>query len=70
MRSEEIITKALAQVGDDRYKLTLMVAKRAEQLSSGAQPLIENTSKMKYSDIAIMEIAEGKITLDGISESK
>lgn len=70
MRSEEIITKALAQVGDDRYKLTLMVAKRAEQLASGAQPLISNTAKMKYSDIAIMEIAEGKITLDGISESK
>lgn len=70
MRSEEIITKALAQVGDDRYKLTLMVAKRAEQLASGAQPLVQNTAKMKHSDIAIMEIAEGKITLDGISESK
>lgn len=70
MRIEEIIAKALSQVDDDRYKLTLIVAKRAEQLAAGAKPLIPNTNKMKYSDIAIMEIAEGKITLDGISESK
>ncbi len=70
MRSEEIITKALSLVGDDRYKLSLMVAKRAEQLSSGAEPLVEGVSKMKPADIALLEIAEGKIALDGIVESK
>lgn len=70
MRSEEIITKALNLVGDDRYKLSLMVAKRAEQLAAGADPLIANYAKMKNADIALMEIAEGKVSLDGIAQSK
>lgn len=64
MRAEQIITKALQKVGDDRYKLALMVAKRAEQLSTGSSALVENVSKMKSVDIALLEIAEGKITLD------
>ncbi len=67
MRAEQIITKALQKVGDDRYKLALMVAKRAEQLGSGASALVENTSKMKSVDIALLEIAEGKIILDNDS---
>lgn len=64
MRAEQIITKALQKVGDDRYKLALMVAKRAEQLSTGSSALVENVGKMKSVDIALLEIAEGKITLD------
>lgn len=64
MRAEQIITKALQKVGDDRYKLALMVAKRAEQLSTGSSALVENIGKMKSVDIALLEIAEGKITLD------
>ena len=64
MRAEQVITKALQQVGDDRYKLALMVAKRAQQLGSGANPLVDHTSKMKSVDIALLEIAEGKIALD------
>ncbi|KAF0591315.1 DNA-directed RNA polymerase, omega subunit [Candidatus Campylobacter infans] len=67
MRAEQIITKALQKVGDDRYKLALMVAKRAEQLGAGASALVENTSKMKSVDIALLEIAEGKIILDNDS---
>lgn len=64
MRSEQIITKALERVGDDRYKLSIIVAKRAEQLGAGAQPLIEDCSKMKNVDIALREIAEGKILVE------
>ena len=64
MRSEQIITKALEKVGDDRYKLTLIVAKRAEQLGNGAEPLIDDTAKLKNVDIALREIAEGKISID------
>lgn len=45
MRSEQIITKALEKVGDDRYKLSLIVAKRAEELGAGATALVENTEK-------------------------
>lgn len=64
MRSEQIITKALEKVGDDRYKLSLIVAKRAEQLGNGAEPLIDDTAKLKNVDIALREIAEGKINID------
>ena len=64
MRSEQIITKALEKVGDDRYKLSLIVAKRPEQLGNGAEPLIHDTAKLKNVDIALREIAEGKISID------
>ena len=64
MRSEQIITKALEKVGDDRYKLSLIVAKRAEQLGNGAEPLIDDTAKLKNVDIALREVAEGKISID------
>ena len=64
MTSEQIITKALEKVGDDRYKLSLIVAKRAEQLGNGAEPLIDDTAKLKNVDIALREIAEGKISID------
>ena len=70
MRSEEIITKALNLVDNDRYKLSLMVAKRAEQLAAGAEPLIQNSAKLKNVDIALREIADGKVVLDGITQSK
>lgn len=67
MRTEEITAKALALVGQDRYRLVLMIAKRAEQLANGAEPLIKvDKNKSKYTDIALLEIAEGKIKLDSI----
>ena len=70
MRSEEVAARALKLVGDDRYKLSLIVAKRAEALANGAQALIDgDTSKMKFADIALREIAEGKIALEGIVEA-
>lgn len=68
-RIEEIITKALERVNGNRYQLSLMVAKRAEQLSMGKENLLDiDTRKMKFSDIALREIAEGKILLDGFKE--
>ena len=70
MRTEEIAAKALKLLGDDRYKLALAVSKRAEALASGAKNLLSiDTSKMKFADIARMEIAEGKIGLEGIVEA-
>lgn len=48
MRTEQITARALKQVGDDRYKLSLIVAKRAEALANGAVVLVEaDTSKMR-----------------------
>ncbi|DAB35658.1 MULTISPECIES: DNA-directed RNA polymerase subunit omega [Sulfurospirillum] len=66
-RMEEITAKALQFVGQDRYKLVLLTAKRADQLANGAEPLIKaDKNKQKFTDIALMEIAEGKVKLDAI----
>ncbi|MBN1839632.1 MAG: DNA-directed RNA polymerase subunit omega [Campylobacterales bacterium] len=68
-RTEEITAKALQLVGQDRYRLVMMVSKRADQLSNGAEPLIKaDKNKQKFTDIALLEIAEGKIRLDSITD--
>lgn len=71
MRLEKITAKALKHLDGDRYKLALVVAKRADQLSSGHEPLIEvDKNRVKLVDIAIMEVAEGKISLDALVEKE
>jgi DNA-directed RNA polymerase subunit omega len=66
-RIEEITAKALDQVGQDRYKLVLLTSKRADQLANGAEPLVKaDKNKQKFTDIALLEIAEGKVKLDAI----
>lgn len=67
MRTEQIAAKALERLDDDRYKLALMVSKRAEELADGAEPLIQvNKNKYKFADIALMEIADGKVDIESI----
>ncbi|WP_267523027.1 DNA-directed RNA polymerase subunit omega [Campylobacter sp. MG1] len=67
MRTEQIAARALEKVGNDRYILSLVVAKRAKELSNGAIPLVKiDKTKMKFTDIAMLEIAEEKIIYDGI----
>lgn len=71
MRIEQITARALKQVGDDRYKLSLVVAKRAEAIANGAEVLVDiSTAKLKPADIALLEVAEGKIGLEAIVEEK
>jgi len=68
MRLEEILAQALEKVNNDRYVLSVAVGQRADELSKGAKPLIENdqTKNMKYTDIAIKEIASGILVIDGV----
>jgi DNA-directed RNA polymerase subunit omega len=68
MRLEEILAQALEKVNNDRYVLSIAVGQRADELSKGAKPLIESnqTKNMKYTDIAIKEIASGVLKIDGI----
>ncbi len=47
--------------GDSLYKVTLIAARRAIELSNGAKRLIETDSK-KFSTIALQEISQGKIS--------
>jgi DNA-directed RNA polymerase subunit omega len=65
MRIEKITAKALENVNFDRYLLASAVGKRAEELAAGAQPLVDlDPKKYKYADVALLEIAEGKITVN------
>ena len=62
MRTEQLTAQALERVDFDKYLLANAVGKRAEQIANGAKSLLEiETSDMKYADIALQEIAEGKI---------
>jgi DNA-directed RNA polymerase subunit omega len=68
MRLEERLSQALEKVDNDRYILSIAVGQRADELSKGAKPLLDSTEikNMKYTDIAIKEIATGLLIIDGV----
>ena len=69
MRTEEIAAKSLEKTGNDRYVLSNLVFARTKELSNGAKPLVDMDLKVhKLADIAMMEIAEEKITLASIQD--
>jgi DNA-directed RNA polymerase subunit omega len=71
MRLEKITAQALKNMNDDRYLLSIAVAKRVEQLSAGADPVVEiDKKKYKFTDIALMEIAQNKLDLTEITAKK
>ncbi|MFA6711476.1 MAG: DNA-directed RNA polymerase subunit omega [Candidatus Caldatribacteriota bacterium] len=45
---------------DNKYLLTMMVAKRAKQLNQGSKPLVE-TNEKNTRVTALKEIVEGKV---------
>ena len=54
--------KLIERVGSSKYKLVILAARRALELSEGSPRLIEVTNqKMKPSIVALREIIEGKI---------
>ncbi|NLK42812.1 MAG: DNA-directed RNA polymerase subunit omega [Tissierellia bacterium] len=53
----------LAEKGDSRYTLVMLIAKRARRIIDGAEPLVKTTSKKPVS-IALEEVLEGKITYE------
>jgi DNA-directed RNA polymerase subunit omega len=66
MRLETLTAKALEIDGLDRYQLAIAVAKRADELLNGAQSKLKIDLKtMKATDLALMEIAEGVISVKG-----
>lgn len=65
MRTEILTAKALERVNHDKYLLANAVGKRAEAISNGATPLVDADVKhTKATDIALLEIAEGKIDVN------
>jgi len=64
MRLEQITAKALERYDFDRYLLSKAVGKRAEELTKGAEPLVDmDIKRYKATDIALFEIAEGKLEI-------
>lgn len=53
---------AAQSVIDDPYILVDVVSRRVKQLRRGARPLVVSLEKLLPEDIALREIAEGKIS--------
>lgn len=51
------------------YKLVVVAAKRAKELSEGAPKLVETELK-KVSSIALEEIRRGKVVLEGLQQEE
>jgi len=70
MRLEKVAALALEKANFNRYLLSAAVSKRANELADGAEPKVEmDTKKYKYADIAIIEIAQGLIKIEGMENS-
>ncbi len=69
MRLEELTAKALEVTGADRYQLAIAVAKRSDQLQDGATSKLNVDPKAyKAADLALMELAEGVVSIKGFSK--
>ncbi len=69
---EELTAKVLeTNPSLDRYQLSLAVAKRADELAMGApSKLSVSTKEIKPTDLALMEIAEGLVSIKGFTDKK
>jgi DNA-directed RNA polymerase subunit omega len=56
--------QAARAVVQDPYVLVNLVSRRVKQLRAGARPLVESLEKLKLEDIALREVAEGKISYE------
>ncbi|MCB4774616.1 MAG: DNA-directed RNA polymerase subunit omega, partial [Sulfurovum sp.] len=64
-RTEQLTAKALERVNFDKYLLANAVGKRAKEIANGAEPFVDIDQKItKHTDIALQEIAEGKLIVD------
>ena len=72
MKIEQLTAKVLEEHPNmDRYKLAIAVAKRADELENGApSKLSVSGAQIKSSDLALMEIAEGLISVEGFDAAK
>ena len=63
--NEEYLARAREKVSDVRLFINV-VSKRASQLAKGARRLVPSlpNDERSYLDIALLEVAEGKIVID------
>ena len=67
MKTEELTAKILKNNPNmDNYQLAIAVSKRSDQLLNGASSKLNIDPKsVKAADLALMEIAEGLVTIKG-----
>jgi len=66
MKVEVLTAKILDENPNmDRYQLAIAVAKRTDELLNGATSKLSVAKSVKESDLALMEIAEGLISVKG-----
>ena len=67
MKTEELTAKILnANPNMDNYQLAIAVAKRSDELLNGALSKLNIDPKsIKAADLALMEIAEGLVSIKG-----
>ena len=67
MRTEELTAKILQDNPNmDNYQLAIALAKRSDELLNGATSKLNVDPKsIKAADLALMEIAEGLVTIKG-----
>ena len=72
MKVEELTAKVLDENPNmDRYQLALAVAARCDELENGAtSKLSVDTNRIKPSDLALMEIAEGLVVVKGFTKTQ
>ena len=64
MRTEQLTALALEKLDFDKYLLANAVGKRAEAIANDSPSVLDiDISGMKYADVALQEIAEGKLTV-------
>jgi DNA-directed RNA polymerase omega subunit len=61
MSKNALLSKALKEVGS-RFLLVNLLTKRIRQLKDGVPPRIVRGNNLSVEDIALQEIAEGKVT--------
>ena len=60
---DEYLNAAKAVISDP-YILVNVVSRRVKQLRRGSRPLVESLEKLLLEDVALREIAEGKISYE------
>jgi DNA-directed RNA polymerase subunit omega len=61
MSKNALLGLALQKV-QSRFLLVNLLTKRIRQLKDGAKPLIERSSRLPVEEVALQEIAEGRIS--------
>ena len=69
MTKNELVQTALEKVGNPQILIN-MVSKRVRQLGQGLRPLIHVEPRMTFMDVALREIADGKLFYKFIDEQE